>query len=138
MASKILWLAGSAIFVFLGTVHFVYTFFTDKFNPRNNNVIGEMRNTSPRLTNETTLWKAWRGFNASHSIGAIFFGTINILLISKDFSIIADSFLISLLTILTSLFYLFLANKYWFSVPYLSIMLAVICFILSPVLSYLS
>ena len=136
MVSKILWLAGSAIFVILGTLHLCYTFYTTKFNPRNKSVIDEMNNTSPRLTNETTMWQAWIGFNASHSAGAIFFGLINGLLAAKYFTVIENSFILSLLTIVTSLFYLWLAKKYWFSVPFTSILVATVCFIASPVLSF--
>lgn len=136
MISKILWLAGSAIFFILGTLHLYYTFFTGKFNPRNKNVIEDMKNTSPQLTNETTMWKAWIGFNASHSAGAIFIGLINILLAAENFSVIENSFLLSLCTILTSVFYLWLAKRYWFSIPFIGILVAVCCFIISPVLSF--
>jgi hypothetical protein len=136
MLSKILWLAGSAIFFILGTVHLCYTFFTTKFDPRNKNLIEEMKNTSPRLTNETTMWKTWTGFNASHSAGAIFIGLINSILALENFSVIENSFLLSLCTILTTVFYLWLAKKYWFSIPYTGILIAVCCFIISPVLSF--
>ena len=30
-----------------------------------------MKQTSPVLTKDTTVWDAWVGFNASHSIGAM-------------------------------------------------------------------
>jgi hypothetical protein len=137
MASKILWLAGSAIFVLLGTIHLVYTFFTTRLEPRNKAVIDEMKGTSPRLTGETTVWKAWIGFNASHSSGAIFFGLMNGILAAQDFSVIEDSFPVSFLTIVTSVFYLWLARSYWFRIPFVSILVAVACFIISPVLSFL-
>jgi hypothetical protein len=136
MLSKILWLSGSAIFLILGTLHLCYTFFTNKFDPRNKNIIEEMKSTSPRLTNETTMWKAWIGFNASHSAGAIFFGLINIILAAGYFYIIENSFLLSLLTILTSGFYLWLGKKYWFSIPFTGILIAFCCFIASPIVSF--
>ncbi|HLG38533.1 MAG TPA: hypothetical protein VI461_02655, partial [Chitinophagaceae bacterium] len=125
MLSKVLWLCGSAIFFILGALHLAYTFFTSKFDPRNRRVVDEMKNTSPRLTNETTLWKAWIGFNASHSAGAIFFGLINSILAVKYFYIVGNSFILPLLTIITSVFYLWLAKKYWFSIPFISILIAV-------------
>jgi hypothetical protein len=137
MLSKILWLSGSAIFVILGTLHLCYTFFTTKFDPRNKSIIEDMKNTSPRLTKETTMWKAWTGFNASHSAGAIFFGLMNIILAAGYFYILEKSFLLSFLTILTSVFYLWLGKKYWFSVPFTGILIAVCCFIASPVVTFL-
>lgn len=136
MLSKILWLSGSAIFVILGTLHLCYTFFTTKFNPRNKDAIEEMKNTSPRLTHETTMWKAWIGFNASHSSGAIFIGLVNIILAAEYFYVLEKSFLLSFLTILTSVFYLWLAKKYWFSIPYTGILIAACCFIASPLASF--
>ena len=136
MLSKILWLTGSAIFFILGAIHLYYTFFTTKFEPRNRNVVGEMESTSPRLTHETTMWKAWTGFNASHGAGAMFIGLVNILLAVKYFYVIEDSFLFSFLIIVTSVFYLWLAKKYWFSIPFYSLLIATICFVASPVISF--
>jgi hypothetical protein len=136
MLSKILWLSGSAIFFILGALHLYYTFFTTKFDPGNINLIEEMKNTSPRLTNETTMWKTWIGFNASHSAGAIFIGLVNMILAAESFYIIENSFLLSLLTILASLFYLWLAKKYWFSIPFTGILIAACCFIASPVITF--
>ena len=136
MLSKILWLAGSAIFFILGAIHLYYTFFTTKFDPRNRSVTGVMENTSPRLTHETTMWKAWTGFNASHGAGAMFIGLVNILLALKYFYVIEDSFLFSFLTIITSVFYLWLAKRYWFSIPFYSLLVATICFVASPVTSF--
>ena len=78
MILHILFIIGASIFGVLGFVHVIYTFFTDKFNPYNFDVTVAMKNTSPVLTNETTVWSAWVGFNASHSLGAIFFAAIYI------------------------------------------------------------
>jgi len=136
MISKILWISGASISLVLGVIHLCYTFFTTKFDPRNKDLIDEMKNTSPRLTNQTTMWKAWIGFNASHSSGAIFIGLINIILPIENFSVLENSFFLSVSTIAASVFYLWLARKYWFSVPFGGILLATGCFILSPVLSF--
>ena len=101
MVAKILWLAGSSIFLILGTLHLYYTFFTHKFNARNKSVTDGMKNTSPVLTKETTMWNAWIGFNASHSAGAIFFGIINLVLAAQYFPILQNSATIVLLNIVT-------------------------------------
>jgi hypothetical protein len=55
----------------LGCAHLLYTFYTNKFDARDEPVTSSMKNTSPVLTKETTMWKAWIGFNASHSLGAM-------------------------------------------------------------------
>ncbi|MFT7613530.1 MAG: hypothetical protein ACI9J3_002505 [Parvicellaceae bacterium] len=71
MSAKYLWESGSLILVTLGTLNFLYTFFSDKFTSRNINVIDEIKSSHMKLTKETTMWKAWIGFNASHSSGAM-------------------------------------------------------------------
>jgi hypothetical protein len=136
MLSKILWLTGSAIFFVLGAIHLYYTFFTTKFDPRNKDLISGMKDIAMRLTDETTMWKAWKGFNASHSASALFIGLVNALLAVKYFYIIEDSFIFPFLTIVTSVFYLWLAKKYWFSIPFYGLLIATACFIISPVLSF--
>lgn len=136
MLPKLLWLAGSFIFFLLGSIHLYYTFFTRKLDPRNDKLLEEMNQDSPRLTRATTIRKAWVGFNASHSAGAIFIGLINLILCSGYFYIVESSFALELLTIITALFYLWLAKKYWFSVPFTGLLIATLCFILSPLASY--
>ena len=136
MVAKILWLSGSAIFLILGTLHLYYTFFTSKFNARNKTVIIEMKNTSPVLTGETTMWNAWIGFNASHSAGAIFIGLMNILLAAQYFPMLQNSVLIILLNIVTALFYCWLAKKYWFRIPFAGILIATGCFVTASIMIY--
>jgi hypothetical protein len=58
----------------LGFVHLVYTFRGSKLHPRDSELRSKLENTSLVLTAETTMWKAWIGFNASHSLGVILFG----------------------------------------------------------------
>jgi hypothetical protein len=137
MIEKYLWITGSAIFLWLGTIHLLYTFFTGKFNARNKEVITAMKNTSPVLTRDTTMWKAWIGFNASHSSGAIFFGLINILLATRYFPVIQDSLLLHLLNIVTVIFYFWLGKKYWFKVPFTGILIAACCFIAATLITFL-
>ena len=129
MLAQLLWISGSLILLALGTLHLVYTFFTDKFTSRNTNVVEEMKQSFPRLTNKTTLWKAWVGFNASHSTGAIFIGLINIILAIQYFEILRQSYLLLSLNILTIAFYLFLAKRYWFKIPFTGILITLLCFI---------
>jgi len=93
-----------------------------------------MNATNPRITKETTLWNAWVGFNASHSIGAMFFGSATIYLALFQFSILVESTFYLLLCTFNSLFYLYLARKYWFSVPIIGISLATFCFVASTLL----
>jgi hypothetical protein len=70
-------LAASALIIFtLGVMHLVLTFRDTKLHPREADLEAKMKEVSPVITRETTMWKAWIGFNASHSYGAILFGLV--------------------------------------------------------------
>lgn len=134
MIEKILWMAGSSIYIVLAGLHLFYTFFSDKFLAKDRVTVVSMKNTHPILTNRTTMWKAWIGFNGSHSAGGIFLGTINLLLAWFYFPFLSGAAPLIVLTVITSLFYLFLAIKYWFKVPLTGIFLATACYSVAAVL----
>ena len=136
MMEKFVLLLGSFTIFFLGTLHLLYTFFSNRFQPRNPQVETEMRNTTPRLTKSTTMWHAWIGFNASHSLGAIYFGIMNFVLVLGFFEVYRSSILLQLINLLTLTFYLFLARKYWFRIPFIGILIATICFAFAELLFY--
>ena len=95
---QILLIIGASIFGILGTIHLLYTFFTNKFEAYDSSVIEAMKATSPILTKETSIWKAWVGFNASHSLGAMLFAGIYIPFAASHFSIIQQSLWFSVFT----------------------------------------
>lgn len=124
------WQLGSLIFVVLGSLHLFYTLFANKFASRSEALNESMKNAHPVLTRQTTMWKAWIGFNASHSSGAISIGVINFYVAWKYKDILHD-YAFLLFTILTTIFYLWLAKKYWFKIPFRGILIALICFLIS-------
>ncbi|OKY25255.1 hypothetical protein [Thalassotalea sp. PP2-459] len=129
MLSQILLIIGAAIFGLLGSVHLIYTFYSNKFNAFAPEVTEAMKGTSPVITKETTLWQAWVGFNASHSVGLITFALIYLPLICLHMSLLKSSLWLMWLPILVSGAYLLLAKKYWFKVPFLGFLIATFCFI---------
>lgn len=126
--AQVLIITGAAIFGFLGTVHLLYTFFTNKFDPYDLSVKDAMIGTSPILTKETTVWKAWIGFNASHSLGAMLVAAFYIPLALSNFTIIEESPWFSWLPVVIGLSYLFLAKKYWFKIPFTCVLISTLCF----------
>lgn len=136
MIAQWLWITGSLIFLLLGSAHLFYTFFSNKFMAKNPGTVTEMKNTYPLLTNQTTMWKAWVGFNASHSLGAIFLGIINIVLAAQYFPVLEQSGSLLSLTFFTSAFYLFLAKRYWFRVPFRGIFFATCCYCAAIILMF--
>ncbi len=129
MFEQVLLIAGAAIFGILGIVHLIYTFFSNKFNALDHNVTHAMKQTSPLLTQETSMWNAWVGFNASHSLGAILIAAFYVPLAINDMELIRENLWFSILPVVIGLSYLALAKKYWFKKPFISILIATICFI---------
>ena len=138
MIAKYLWQVGSLISVTLGSIHMYLTFFTNKFSSLNEKMIAEMKVSSPILTQDITMWKAWIGFNGSHSMGILFIGVINFYLALPYFAVLQSDHLFFLGTILTISFYVWLAKEYWFAIPFISLSIALICFIVSYVLTIIS
>lgn len=126
-----LWASGSTILLLLGLIHFYFTFWSNKFEARDSLVNDKMRESNLILTKETTMWRAWIGFNASHSLGAIFIGTINLFLVLCHFELMSSGHFFFWLNIITILFYLWLAKRYWFSKPFLGILITLVCFLVS-------
>ena len=76
MAAKILMVLSASIVFTLGVVHLVYTFRGPMLTPRDPALQISMSQIAPVITNETTMWRCWVGFNASHSMALILFGLI--------------------------------------------------------------
>lgn len=134
MIEQYLIIIGAAIILILGLIHMKYTFFSNKFLARDSNTVEKMKMTSPVLTRNTTMWKAWIGFNASHSLGVIFFGLVNIILGILHFEIYSGTPIFSVLNIATLFFYLFLSKKYWFKPPLIGVIVSLLCYSISFIL----
>ncbi len=136
--AKYLWIIGSALIGILGTVHLLYTFFTDKFLPRDQKLLTDMKAVSPVLTKDISMWNAWVGFNGSHSSGIIFIAVINIFVAVKFFPMLQKSHFYFLFNIATVAFYVFLAQKYWFSKPLIGACITLACYCVAYVLILLN
>ena len=121
--------ASAAVILLLGLIHLLYTFRGHKLYPRDAELEARLRDVSPVITRQTTMWKAWVGFNASHSFGAIFFGVIyGYLSLAQGEFLFSSPFLLSV-GLLLLLGYAFLGKRYWFSVPFRGIVVATVLFV---------
>ncbi|MBT1698880.1 hypothetical protein KK083_18445 [Fulvivirgaceae bacterium PWU4] len=134
IAAKLLWITGSLIMGTLGTIHMIYTFFSDKFLPRDGKLAERMDKVSPVLSEQLTMWKAWIGFNGSHSSGIMFIAIINCFLAINYFPLLQKSHFYFLLNIVTLAFYVFLAGKYWFAKPLIGASITLACYVVAYVL----
>lgn len=134
MLAKIFIVIGSTIFGFLGFFHLFLTFKSNKFEARDKNVTLLMKCISPKITSETSMWQAWVGFNASHSIGAMLIAAFYVPLAIFHMDVISGSWWFSSLGVIVGFSYLFLAKKYWFRTPFLGILISTICFVVACIL----
>ena len=83
-----------------------------------------MAEVSPVITTQTTMWKAWIGFNASHSYGAILYGLVyGYLALIHAQLLFGSTFLLGVGALLL-VGYVFLGRRYFFSIPYRGILIA--------------
>jgi hypothetical protein len=129
--AQYLWIAGSLIVGVLGTIHLLYTFFTNKFDPRDDSMKTAMQRTSPVLSRQITMWNAWVGFNGSHSSGIMFIAVMNIYLALYYFEWLQQSHFYFLFNIATMAFYVFLAKRYWFRTPLLGASISLVLYVVS-------
>ena len=124
MAARLLIFASAAIIFALGAVHLWYTFSGPKLRPRDPELENRLKAVSPVITSQTTMWKAWVGFNASHSYGAILFGAVYGYLTLVHGAFLFQSTFLLVLGLLMLVAYADLARRYWFRIPLLGILLA--------------
>jgi len=118
----------AGILLTLGLVHLLYTFHGPKLTPRDPALQALMQQVNPVLTRQTTMWKAWVGFNASHSLGAILFGLLYGFLALAHPSWLLQSPTLLAIGWLVLGSYALLSRAYWFSVPNTGIALSCLAF----------
>jgi hypothetical protein len=118
-------IAASAAIVFgLGALHLLLTFRGPKLLPREPGLRAQMEQGTLVLTRQTSVWKAWIGFNASHSLGAMLFGVVYGHLALAHSAVLLHSPVLLGVGAAALLAYVWLARRYWFSVPLRGIVLS--------------
>ncbi|MCB1609173.1 MAG: hypothetical protein KDI71_19595 [Xanthomonadales bacterium] len=138
MLAQSLIVTSALIILLLGLAHLYYTFVGSKLRPRDAAVETAMAQSHPGITTQTTLWRAWVGFNASHSLGAMLFGLIYAYLALYQAQLLFTSAFLMALGLVFLAAYLVLGFRYWFSVPRNGIALASACYLTGWLASVLS
>ena len=135
LAARILMVLSASIILGLGVVHLVYTFWGPNLTPRDPALQISMSQTSPVLTNETTMWRCWIGFNATHSMGLILFGLVfGFLALAHGQLLFRSPFLLTVgLAMLGG--YVVICKVSFFSAPLQGVSIALACYLTSIVLS---
>ena len=128
---------GGAVFGVLGSLHAIYTFL-DLRNPRrlvpaDPSVARAMASSSLRLSEgRTDMWRAWIGFNFSHSLGVLMLAALAVWAGSRSNTLPVG--IIPALTLIGCV-YLVVALLYWFRAPAIGVAIGTGCFAAAWVLS---
>jgi hypothetical protein len=131
----VLMLLSAGLIAVLGLAHLVITFTGNKLLPRKTSLRDAMMADSPVITRQTTMWRAWLGFNASHSMGALLFGLVYGYLAVVYPAVLFQSVFLVVLGFVFLGGYLVLARRYWFRTPLAGISLSLACYTGSILLS---
>lgn len=95
-----------------------------------------MNRTALRLTRQTTMWKAWLGFNLSHALGLVIFGLTSFLIAVYHLDLILNLQPLLFLVITVAAIYLFLAIRFWFFGPAVGSAIGLALFVASAVVAW--
>ena len=127
--------ASAAIILLLGFVHLLYTFRGPMLHPRDPDLTARMTAVSPVITQETTMWRAWVGFNATHSFGLILFGALYGYLAIRHSALLFHSWFLLALGFALLLGYVVIAKLYFFTAPFRGVVLAAVLYFLGVVIN---
>lgn len=134
----ILLILGGAVFGVLGSLHAIYTLL-DLRDPRrlvpvDPLVAQAMANSPLRLSQGgTDMWRAWIGFNFSHSLGVLLVGALAMWAGARA-NTLPISVIMPALTLIGCV-YLVLCLLYWFRTPAVGVAIGTGCFAAAWVLS---
>jgi hypothetical protein len=134
----ILLILGGAVFGVLGALHAIYTLL-DLRNPRrlvpsDPSVAQAMANSGLRLSGgRTDMWRAWIGFNFSHSLGVLLVGALGVWAGCR-IKVLPVDIIVPALTLIGCA-YEVLAVLYWFRIPAIGVAVGTGCFAAAWLLS---
>jgi len=136
--SRYLFLAGALPFLVLGLAHALATPLgveeAKGLSPRDLAVRKAMQQDSVMLTRRTNVWLAWVGFNLSHSLGAVLFGVVVVLVGRSQATFDTEASVFLPFAAVVASAYLILGIRFWFKTPIIGIILSGACFAVSWVL----
>lgn len=119
---RYLFIAGAVPFLILGLVHVIYSVLDERrpyrIAPRDPDLVERMRAGTLILTRQTTVWRAWIGFNLSHGLGIVLFAGILIHGAALHFDAVRSAApeLLFAAPVIASLYFL-MSLRYWFRIP---------------------
>jgi len=132
MLIQIFYVLGAIPLVYLGTMHLVFTL-RDNKNPRflvpsDKEMIRHMQAEPLQLTAETNMWRAWIGFNISHSMAVLLVGAGYAYAALKYLEILHTDIILTLAAPCLAWVFVILSKCFWFSVPFWGALISATCF----------
>ena len=134
-AAYILITASAAVLGSLGCIHLFFTYQGNRLDPRDPALREAMEHAHPVITRQTTVWRATKGFNASHSLGIIAFALMYGYLAVWRPLVLGGSLFLLALGLAVLLAYLALARLYFFRIPFQAVALACVLYVCGWALS---
>ena len=106
------------------------------FTPRDPAVREAMQGSIVRFHRDLNLWKAWLGFNLTHSVGLIFFAAAFLHMGIFEPAVFASSLAIQATAVLMSAAYFVVSLKYFFSGPVIGSAFGLVCFLAAAALAH--
>ena len=127
--------ASAAIILFLGLVHLFYTFRGPLLHPRDSDLSARMMTVPLVISPETTMWRAWVGFNATHSFGLMLFGALYAYLAIRHGAFLFQSYFLLLLGFALLVGYAVISRLYFFTAPFRGVAFAAVLYLLGIVIN---
>lgn len=119
--AQVLLITGAAVFFVLGAAHGILTLrdlsLPRTFTPTDESVRHAMQKSRVAIHPRVNLWKAWLGFNLSHSLGLILFAGTTALIAWRYFPAFAQSPLMQVAVLAVAAAYFVLSVRFWFPAP---------------------
>jgi len=126
----------AAIIGLMGFVHLLLTFRGPRLLPRDKSLKQAMEKVAPVITSQTTIWRMWIGFNASHSMGALLFGLVYGYLALAHGDLLFHSIFLEVLGFAMLVGFIVLAKLYWFVTPLLGGCLSLMLYLISVAVAW--
>lgn len=91
--------------------------FSTKFEPRDPDLLTQLKSSKTGLSKTGNMWNGIKGFHLSHSLGLVIYGWFYITLALENPSYLRSSAILNSGLLLVPVIYIYLAHRYWFSVP---------------------
>ena len=138
--ARLLLVIAASMFLLMGAQHAVLTLRDlgnpTAFTPPDPALRQAMQQSSIRLHRSINLWRAWLGFNLTHSLGLVMFGGAFLYLGIFAPVVFESSPALQAIAVLVSAIYLVLCLRFFFSTPAIGSTIGLVCFLAAAGLAY--